>query len=97
MGAAGVPLAALYDSLRRPFLPPHAEELSRLEQGGDFDKEFVRVMVAEHEKAVALFERAAGTLGDADLKAYAEKTLPTLRHHLEMARSLARELGVTAK
>jgi putative membrane protein len=46
------------------------------------------MMVKDHEKAVALFQKEADTGKDAEAKAFAAKTLPTLQGHLEMARSM---------
>jgi putative membrane protein len=64
-----------------------AETLQALE-GAAFDQKYAQMMVAEHEKAVALF-RAQSTGGsDPDLKAYATTTLPTLEEHLNMAKAL---------
>ncbi|MEO8277185.1 MAG: DUF4142 domain-containing protein [Thermoanaerobaculia bacterium] len=57
--------------------------------GPAFDELYLREAgVNAHEKAVALFEGGAKT-GDAELRAFAEKTLPTLQKHLTMARGLA--------
>lgn len=44
-------------------------------------------MKTEHEKDIAAFEKQAndkGSAEDADVKAWAEKTLPTLKEHLSM-------------
>jgi len=54
-------------------------------------------MVKDHEKDVTKFQEAATNATDADVKAYAAKTLPTLREHLDMARKLAASKGETAK
>jgi len=56
--------------------------------GDEFDREFVKVMVKDHEKAVSLFQKQADKGADADVKAFAAKTLPTLQGHLEMAKSM---------
>jgi putative membrane protein len=58
--------------------------------GAAFDKQYLKEAgVSEHEKAVSLFERQASSGSDPDLRAFATAQLPTLRQHLEMARSLA--------
>jgi putative membrane protein len=57
--------------------------------GADFDREFVReVGVKAHEKDIKLFENASKNLKDAQLKAFVDKTLPTLREHLAQAEKL---------
>jgi putative membrane protein len=53
-------------------------------QGAAFDQAYMRPMVDDHTKAVREFEMAAKS-ADPDIKAFAEKTLPTLREHLKMA------------
>ena len=60
----------------------HVDELAKL-SGMEFDKKFVDLMVEDHEKDVKLFQEAADDADDADLKAFAAKTLPTLQKHLE--------------
>jgi putative membrane protein len=57
-------------------------------QGVSFDREYMRQMVTDHEKAVQLFSTAAKEGQDADIKAFASQTLPTLQEHLRMARQL---------
>lgn len=57
-------------------------------QGAAFDAAFKKKMVADHEKAVMLFTKESKGGKDPDLKAFATKTLPTLQHHLEMAKQL---------
>jgi putative membrane protein len=41
-------------------------------------------MVKDHKKDIAAFEKEAKDGEDADVKAWAEKTLPTLNEHLKM-------------
>lgn len=62
--------------------------------GSDFDKAYIRHMVSDHQKDISKFEKEASQSTDAELKAFAEKTLPTLREHLRMAQDIARSLGV---
>ena len=57
--------------------------------GTSFDKHYADSWgVKAHEDTVRLFEKEAKDGKDADVKAWAEKTLPALRHHLEMAKDL---------
>jgi putative membrane protein len=63
------------------------EHLSSL-HGAEFDKAYMQHMVEDHTKAVADFEKASTSATDADLKAWATKTLPTLQEHLAMAKGI---------
>ncbi len=56
--------------------------------GAAFDRAYAKEMVKDHIKAVQLFQREADRGTDAGLKSFASSKLPTLREHLEMARSL---------
>ncbi len=56
--------------------------------GADFDRAYIAHMVADHKKDVALFEKEANSGKDAQVKAFAAKTLPTLREHSQMAQNL---------
>jgi putative membrane protein len=66
----------------------HQEMVSKMSalSGADFDRKYMEHMVKDHEKDVSLFERESTRGSDADVKAWATKTLPTLRDHLRMAR-----------
>ena len=66
--------------------------------GADFDRAYMSEMVRDHTEDIALFERAAQTATDADIKAYAARSLPMLREHLALARQVNSEvaLGPTA-
>lgn len=70
-------------------LPPapgddHMDELKKLTEksGTDFDKDYVKLMINQHEKNIKNFEDMASNAQDADLRAFAAKNLPTLRSHL---------------
>jgi putative membrane protein len=58
---------------------------------GDVDGKYIKEMVSDHVEAVNLFEKESKS-SDADLAAFAQKTLPTLQHHLMMAQDLAKAL-----
>ena len=62
-------------------------------KGAEFDKAYIKHMVEDHEKAVKLFENASKNLKDPGLKAFATKTLPTIKEHLEMAKKLGGGTG----
>ena len=57
-------------------------------QGGDFAKQYHSDQVSAHKDAVDLFQRYGRGGDNADLRAWALKTEPTLKHHLQMARTL---------
>jgi putative membrane protein len=57
--------------------------------GADFDKEFGRAMIEDHQKDILVFEKEANSGNDPDVKNWASKTLRTLRAHLAEAQSLA--------
>jgi putative membrane protein len=63
------------------------EKMGKL-SGKDFDKKFVAMGVKDHEKDIKKFEKASGKVKDPELKAWIDKTLPTLREHLAMAQKL---------
>jgi putative membrane protein len=69
----------------------HATMLSQLQgmHGRAFDRAYMTGQVDDHQNAVTLFENEAQNGTDPDLKAFAQKTLPTLQQHLAMARQLA--------
>lgn len=64
-----------------------AQRLGRL-NGEAFDRAYARQMVVDHRKTVALFEKQARSGRDPELKDFAERTLPALREHLQMAQQL---------
>jgi putative membrane protein len=68
----------------------HQSKLDKLkgESGKDFNSDFDSMQVTAHKDAVSLFERYAKGGDNPELKPWAAKTLPTLKHHLEMAQKL---------
>src|ERR1700710_1167474 len=68
----------------------HQSKLDKLkgESGKDFSSDFDSMQVSAHKDAVSLFERYAKGGENADLKNWAGKTLPALKHHLDMAEKL---------
>src|SRR4051812_5940550 len=68
----------------------HQKKLDELKAkaGKDFDRAYDQMQVQAHEEAVALFEAYANGGDNAELKAWAAKTLPHLKEHLAMAKKL---------
>lgn len=61
-------------------------------KGNDFDNDYIDMMVKDHKDVINLFERAEKSASDAEIKAFATKTLPVLRKHLTTAESLKKTL-----
>ena len=72
-------------------------DMKAMGQGQDFDRAYMAQMVKDHTEAVRLFEQQAERDADPEVKAFAQKTLPTLREHLEMARTIQQQLTRSAK
>jgi putative membrane protein len=69
----------------------HAKKLEDLKakSGADFDAEYSKMMMKDHEKAVGLFTEASkSTQLNSDLRDFASKTLPTLESHHRLANRL---------
>ena len=56
--------------------------------GAEFDKAYAKLMVSSHKKKVSAFEKQSKGGTDAELKAFAAKTLPGVQEHLQMAKAL---------
>ena len=68
----------------------HQKDVSKITKlsGAEFDRAYSKMMLSDHKKDVAAFEKQSQKGADADLKAFATKTLPTLQEHLQMATAL---------
>ena len=58
-----------------------------------FDQAYANNQVKAHEATIGLFDNYVKDGTDAELKAFAEKTLPTLKKHLAQAKALASAHG----
>lgn len=96
---AGEELKTLARSKNMPVpmeLPAEKKAMGKQMQGMsgmEFDRHFIDHMVEGHEKAVALFEKESNSGQDAALKAFAARTLPTLRSHLQLAKDIQASMG----
>jgi len=67
-------------------------DLEKLD-GASFDLTYLRLQVVDHQKTVQLLEWEIGSGEDAELQRFAAETLPTVLHHLEVARELVADLS----
>ncbi|MGH1587707.1 DUF4142 domain-containing protein [Methylobacterium phyllosphaerae] len=70
----------------------HQSMLDKLKglNGDDFEKQYRSDQISGHKDTVDLYKRYAKGGDNADLKAFAEKTLPIVEHHQKMAEDLAK-------
>ena len=67
------------------------QKLSALDQG-QFDAEYMRIQVIDHQKTVQLLLWVIASGEDADLQHFASDTLPTVLHHLQLAQGIVGRL-----
>lgn len=60
----------------------HINDMKKM-KGKNFDKAYVSMMVNDHNNDIAKFENQSNNGTDADIKAFATSTLPTLKKHKE--------------
>jgi putative membrane protein len=60
-------------------------------KGEVFDKEYIQIMVNDHEQAIKIYKDASAN-SDADIKKVAANTLPKLEEHLKKADALCGQL-----
>jgi putative membrane protein len=78
-----------------------SQELSR-KSGSEFDHEYMAAMVDDHERMANLLEGRANERANNQplenaVNQWAAKTLPTVKHHLEMAQQLEDRLDDTPR
>lgn len=78
-----IPLPKELDSKHKSL----SDKLSKL-SGAEFDREYVKTMVEDHEADVKAFQTQAESGSDPEVKAFAAKNLPTLQAHFETVRAL---------
>jgi putative membrane protein len=68
----------------------HAADKAKLEtlNGTAFDVEYIRGQIKDHQKAVQLLQHQINAGQDANVRRFAQETLPTVQHHLEMAKDI---------
>jgi putative membrane protein len=77
----------------------HAEDHNELRErlgklsGAEFDREYIKAMVDDHQDAVDAVENKADGAQNDHVKQWAAQTLPTLKKHLEQAKQIQEKLG----
>ncbi len=74
----------------------HINDLAKY-SGAEFDKEYLELMHKDHQEDLDLFKEAAEEAEDADVKAFAAKTLPVLQNHHQMAEQMDEGKAKNAK
>ena len=74
--------------------PDVQEDIRRMSNltGPEFDREFINMMVDEHQKTVGMFRDELEIVQDSDVKDYAEDWLSKLEMHLDKAKQLQSKL-----
>jgi putative membrane protein len=87
-----------YEPPSRP--SSHAKsERARLEKlsGADFDREFLDLVVKQHQKDISVFERESRrAAAPSGLKSFAGSTLKGLQDHVKMAQDLSSKVGAAS-
>jgi putative membrane protein len=76
--------ADLYDKLAR-------------ESGGQFDRDYMQAMVNDHQDDINVFKDEARNGRIAQLRSYAQNTLPTLHDHLKSAKEINQQVAQNEK
>lgn len=76
---------------------PDKEKRKKIEEirqksGSSLDTDYVEWMVKDHTEDVDSVKKQAESGTDADVKAFAAKSLPMMQHHLEMVRQIKNAL-----
>jgi putative membrane protein len=68
----------------------HAQQVTKMQgmSGAKFDAAYIAAQVKGHQEAVRLYQSYAQSGDNAELKQFAQTTLPSLQEHLKHAQSL---------
>jgi putative membrane protein len=58
----------------------------------EFDESYINFIISNHRSTINLFENASKNSADAEIKSFADNTLPILKKHLEEARAIKDKL-----
>jgi predicted outer membrane protein len=70
------------------------DAMARLEtlKGDEFDREFAKMMVEDHQKAVTMLEGTLTSTQDAKVRTLIEKVLPVIKEHLRVAEGINKKV-----
>lgn len=73
-----------------PMMKEHQATMDKLKslKGAEFDREYAKAMVKDHETVIGRLAAARTTIKDPDITALIDKLMPTLKEHLAMAQKL---------
>jgi len=60
--------------------------------GAAFDKAYMDMMVADHEKTIDLFKKGRDQSQDAEVKTFIDNTIPKLQQHLDSAKAIRKSI-----
>jgi len=90
-GNKGLERIAMKDGFRLPTTTSLGQKLDearlKLYRGSSFDKAYISEMVKGHIAMEKLFRQEIATGQNPDVKVFAARTLPTVEHHLGMAKA----------
>jgi len=86
-------------TLPQELTPEQRTLVTKLENlsGKAFDRDYIKTMIADHQKDISEYERAASQATNPEIKQYASQALPMLRDHLKQAREISAKLGGKAE
>jgi putative membrane protein len=88
-----------HENIQPTLTAEQRQEKQKLEglSGAQFDRQYIDLMVQDHEKTVPLFEKEGREGHNLALKTFAESLTPVLQQHLAEAKELAGTGGVAER
>jgi putative membrane protein len=77
--------------------PKHKAKEARLAmlEGRDFEDDYVNTMIDDHQADIKAYQKELQYGADADLKKFASLTIPLLRQHLSMAKTIQGKMAAS--
>jgi len=92
-------MVASEEGLSTPSSPSHDAEINKLKSlsGDDFDKEYIKMMLKDHESDLNEFKKEAQDGKSPKVKEAASQGAPIISEHLTMIRQIAQAHGISTK